>query len=587
VAAAGGSGRCCWKEGPTVNASNCNLDDPDELIDICAVYDQEVATRDTTVSDYRNNILSSSERTAFDDAFDNIANQNHRTKDAVDHKIDLIFSAEVARLGAQAALANSFLEDLGTKSLSAFLIQPYDVDSDPDDEEWKWVWQLKSEYGGNTVDAIGALDLDTDNATVNPWLKCEGSLEAESGDALKNTMIGIFDAATCTFELELPDELDRAPASGDYTTVEMIVPDGGGGNYTVDVPYFQDNGGRANLAEKMKNIGLHNKQNCTGAPNGRSPYCDDGWFFTGPARDRVRLTRDLCELVQDGSVSRVDTQVCDTCAKVGQSCVVECTAGGASQQICFPLFLGLGGSTTICFPLPTVICQNGTLTGRCEAGVYQCIDGEDVCIQDFNPMPEICNGVDDDCDGEIDNFSNNEGEWFTNTNVAWYDHTDGNGDWDFEEIQFDGVDDDGDGTIDEPDENGAYAGMDCYGAGSCSCPTDNNGVVPDPIFGSSADADEFQEFMRGHYLYLQSNEDHCTCGAGLEEGSAVPVPASFDESTYAPSGPSQSPVDEGPVATDGRAACATSPARPGRSTGGVALLALALLAGWRRRRRGR
>jgi hypothetical protein len=40
--------------------------------------------------------------------------------------------------------------------------------------------------------------------------------------------------------------------------------------------------------------------------------------------------------------------------------------------------------------------------GRCRAGEYRCIEGVIVCEGAIQPGTEVCNGVDDDCDGELD-----------------------------------------------------------------------------------------------------------------------------------------------------------------------------------------
>ena len=46
-------------------------------------------------------------------------------------------------------------------------------------------------------------------------------------------------------------------------------------------------------------------------------------------------------------------------------------------------------------------CSTGQL-GICEPGTENCVNGSIVCSPDFYPVAEVCNGFDDDCDGVID-----------------------------------------------------------------------------------------------------------------------------------------------------------------------------------------
>ncbi len=44
----------------------------------------------------------------------------------------------------------------------------------------------------------------------------------------------------------------------------------------------------------------------------------------------------------------------------------------------------------------------GTALGRCTPGILRCIDGQEICEGGEGPFEGVCNGEDDDCDGEID-----------------------------------------------------------------------------------------------------------------------------------------------------------------------------------------
>ncbi|HRI72005.1 MAG TPA: MopE-related protein, partial [Polyangium sp.] len=63
--------------------------------------------------------------------------------------------------------------------------------------------------------------------------------------------------------------------------------------------------------------------------------------------------------------------------------------------------------------------QCGTTdTGACAYGTYQCQTGSLVCVGAINAQPEACNGVDDDCDGVIDNNATGVGAQCGQTNVG-------------------------------------------------------------------------------------------------------------------------------------------------------------------------
>ena len=251
-----------------------------------------------------------------------------------------------------------------------------------------------------------------------------------------------------------------------------------------------DNDGVANADDPCPyDAGIDSAANCS--TDKTAAECT-GVEWVDPNRSLYVVT----ELDEAGKVQcrRSDTVV-SQCPREGDSCTVDTRIDGS------------------------------TAYGRCTQGAIWCDPwGNEFCGQLYNPMPEICNGLDDDCDDEVDNLSTS---W---DNFSGYDPTE----------------------LGDYDEGGVNReAIHCNERDVCTCS------------GGS-----FEHAGPGFKEHVENwTPGICECGESLEEGAAAYTPAS-------PGQPSGS-----------QAACSAS--SPGRSAAPFGLLGLPLLglAVWWRRRR--
>jgi hypothetical protein len=77
--------------------------------------------------------------------------------------------------------------------------------------------------------------------------------------------------------------------------------------------------------------------------------------------------------------------------------VLKCSGGqGPVEEVCNGLDDDCDGTTDNIFG----VC--GTIRGECRPGRFRCVGATPVCEQIPGPQPELCNGKDDDCDGMVD-----------------------------------------------------------------------------------------------------------------------------------------------------------------------------------------
>ncbi len=334
-------------------------------------------------------------------------------------------------------------------------------------------------------------------------LSCFGATPTTEVTAFKTLLADVSREEGCTLALHIPDD-PLMYVSPVYPQIGAL-PDPRATRIRinhkdwnlVDVPFCPPGEVDCGFSDNLAPLGI-------GEPI-LTNFADEGWYFVDETvRDKVRLTDRLCTEISAGRVKNTTSQIACQCGVVGDACQV--TNPDGSPKL-----------------------------GRCGVGAYACGEGQvKVCNQVHFPMPEICNGLDDDCDGSIDNLTT------TAQNV--------------------------------PELPERYAHLQCLNRDACVCPA---GASQQHLGQGITPALELED-------YLQANletESGCYCSGGLEadvqpaQTSPAAAPALVQD---LPSGGKQS------------ASCAVSSA-PGRSpagAGGVsAALALAGALVWLRRRR--
>ncbi|MFK7990027.1 MAG: MopE-related protein [Sandaracinaceae bacterium] len=92
---------------------------------------------------------------------------------------------------------------------------------------------------------------------------------------------------------------------------------------------------------------------------------------------------------------------CDEAIDEMLTCTGDCTPSGA--EICDGMDNDCNGLIDEVDPSIGTAC--GESEGTCEPGTLRCVGGSLECIGGVGPRDEVCNGLDDDCDGEGDDMA--------------------------------------------------------------------------------------------------------------------------------------------------------------------------------------
>jgi hypothetical protein len=136
--------------------------------------------------------------------------------------------------------------------------------------------------------------------------------------------------------------------------------------------------------------------------NGVVQSCDAGL----PTTEACNNIDDDCNGITDDVVPAMQTCGTGACQRTTATCAsgmsVMCMPGPMMTEICNGIDDNCNGSTDETFPESGMSCSTGLL-GVCATGAFSCSSGTLVCTQTHFPSSEICNnGIDENCNGIVD-----------------------------------------------------------------------------------------------------------------------------------------------------------------------------------------
>lgn len=151
---------------------------------------------------------------------------------------------------------------------------------------------------------------------------------------------------------------------------------------------------------------------------GHAP-CQAGIWYCSPENTPVCLgevgpTEETCDNIDNDCDGRVDEPLwhycSNDCGQGTETCHAgtwtACTAPLPTSEVCDGRDNDCDGKTDEVSDLPLEYCYTGPIysagLGECRPGFLRCSAGAKHCMGEVLPEAEICDGLDNDCNGEID-----------------------------------------------------------------------------------------------------------------------------------------------------------------------------------------
>jgi MYXO-CTERM domain-containing protein len=132
-------------------------------------------------------------------------------------------------------------------------------------------------------------------------------------------------------------------------------------------------------------------ETCNGLDDNCDGIIDNGNWPNGPVGTK-------CNNGLKGACNRDGYLVCDG---TGTNTVCNAPVVTPQPEVCNGIDDNCDGQIDE-GTLPGVGEKCGNGLGSCQSGTIQCVNGKLVCDVTSTPQPEVCNGLDDDCDGIVD-----------------------------------------------------------------------------------------------------------------------------------------------------------------------------------------